>query len=87
MIANVSPEIIFEMPFLILSNVDVDFSGPELQWRMYITKKALLTTRCIELVGKKEFAAAALDPKHKIHIVHVTSLGSTPFDIHPFWKS
>ena len=35
-------------------------------------------------MGKKEFAAAALDPEHETYIVHVASLSSTPsLDVHP----
>ena len=42
-------------------------------------------------MGKKEFAAATLDPKHETYIVHVAllsstslaSLGSPPLDVHP----
>ena len=45
LVANVSPEVVFGMPFLTLSNVDVDFSGRDLRWRTYTTKKALPTTR------------------------------------------
>ena len=43
-------------------------------------------------MGKKEFAAAVLDPKHKIFIVHVTSLNSVAMpsssllDAHLFCK-
>ena len=37
LIANVSPEVFFEMSFLILNGVDVDFWGWELRWRTYIT--------------------------------------------------
>ena len=47
----------------------------------------LPTTRRVELVGKKEFAAAALDPEHKTYVVHVASLSSTPLvslNVHPF---
>ena len=52
------------------------------------TEKALLTTRRMELVGKKEFAAAALDLEREIFVVHVvslsaTSLSSSPLDVHP----
>ena len=39
----------------------------------------------VKLVGKKEFAAIALDPKYETYIVHVASLSSTPFvafDVH-----
>ena len=89
LVANVSLEIVLGMPFLTLSNADVDFLGRELRWRTYITKEALPTTRHIELVGKKEFKAAALDPKHKTYIVHVGSVSSdalpssSPLDVHP----
>ena len=38
-------------------------------------------------MGKKEFAAAALDPEHETYVVHVASLSSTPLvaslDVHP----
>ena len=78
LVANVSLEVVFGMPFLILSGADVDFSGWELRWRTYTTKKVLLTTRCVELVGKKEFAAITLDPEHKTYVVHVVLLSSTP---------
>ena len=43
---------------------------------VYITEEALLTTRHIELVGKKEFAAAELDPEHEIYVIHVGSVSS-----------
>ena len=76
LVANVSPEIVFGMLFLILSSADVDFLGWELRWRTYTTKKDLLTIRRIELVGKKKFAAAALDPEHETYIVHVGSVNS-----------
>ena len=65
------------MPFLTLSGADVDFLGRELWWRTYTTQEALPTTRRVELVGKKEFAAAALDPEHETFVVHVTSLTSS----------
>ena len=92
LVANVSPEIVLGMPFLTVSGADVDFSGRELRWRIYITENVFPTTRHIELVDKKEFAAAELDPEHKTYVVHVTSLSSTPLaslesiplDVHPF---
>ena len=37
-------------------------------------------------MGKKEFAAAALDPEYETYVVHVASLSSTPLaslDVHP----
>ena len=86
LVANVSPEVVFGMSFLTLSGAHLDFSGRELQWRTYTIKEVLPTTRHVELVGKKEFATAALDPEYETYVVHVTSLSSTPlasFDVHP----
>ena len=49
------------------------------------------TTKRVELVGKKECAAAALDLEHKIFVVHETSLDSPINDqknnLHPFYKA
>ena len=76
LVANVSPEVVLGMSFLTLSGADVDFLGRELRWKTYTTKEAPLTTRRIELVGKKKFAAAALDPEHETYVVHVGSVSS-----------
>ena len=76
LVANISPEVVLGMPFLTLSGADVDFSGRELRWKTYTIEEALPTTRRVELVGKKEFAAAALDPESETFIVHVASLSS-----------
>ena len=65
LVTNVSPEVVLGMPFFILSSADVDFLGRELQWRTYSTEEALPTIRRVKLVGRKEFAAAALDPEHE----------------------
>ena len=88
--ANVSPEVVFGMPFLTLSSADIDFSGRELRWRAYTTEEVLSTTRRVELVGKKEFAVAALDLEYETYVVHVGSLRSTllaSFDVHPSRES
>ena len=87
LVANVSPEVFLGMPFLILSDTNIDFSGWELRWRTYTTKKVLPTTRHVELVSKTEFAAVALDPEHETYVVHIASLSSTPLaslNVHPF---
>ena len=66
------------MSFITLSGVNVDdFSGWELRWRIYTTKRTFPTIRRIELVGKKKFAATALDLKYETYIVYVASLSST----------
>ena len=74
LLANVSPDIVLEMPFLTMSNVDVNFQARDLQWRFYITGELFLTIRQVELIGKKEFAAVVLDPEHKAFVVHVAAL-------------
>ena len=89
--ANVSPKIVLGMPFLTVSSADIDFLGRELRWKTYTAKEALPTTRRVKLVGKKEFVAAALDPKSEIFVVHVASLSSDvspsssllELDVHP----
>ena len=43
-------------------------------------------------MGKKKFAAATFDPKHKIYIIHIGLVNSvalpssSPLDVHPFRK-
>ena len=92
LIVNVSLEVVFGMPFLILSGADIDFFGRELRWRIFTTKKALPTIIPIELIDKKEFAAAALDLEHEIYVVYIGSVSfdtlpsSSLLDVHPFWR-
>ena len=92
--ANVSPETVLGIFFLTLSGADIDFFGWKLQWRIYIIKQTLPTTRRIELVSKKEFASTTLDPESETFVIHVASLSSTvspissPFElnIYPFHR-
>ena len=70
LVANVSPKVVLGILFLTLSGTDIDFSGQELWWRIYTTKEALPTTRRVELVGKKEFAAAAFDLEYETYVVY-----------------
>ena len=52
LVANVSPEIVFGIPFLTLNGADVDFSGQKLQWKTYTTEEVFSTTKHVELAGK-----------------------------------
>ena len=83
LVANVSLEIVLRMLFLTLSSANINFLGLELWWRTYTTEKAFLTTRHVELVGKKEFAAIALDPEYETFVLYVASLNSTPLNVRP----
>ena len=71
LVINVSPDVVFGMPYLILNNEDIDFWKRELWWKSYIIEEALFIIKRVKLVGKKEFTAAALDPRHKTFVVHV----------------
>ena len=78
LVTNVSPKVVLGMLFLTLSGADVDFLDRDLQWRTYTTEKALPTTRRVKLVGKKKFAATALNPEHETFVIHVTSFNLVP---------
>ncbi len=43
--ADVKPDIVFRIPFLTMSNADVNFQARNLQWRSYITRDIISTTR------------------------------------------
>ena len=85
LVANFSPDMVLGMPFLTLSGADIDFPKKELRWRSYTIEEALPITKQVELVGKIEFATAALDPGHEIFVVHIASLESPnqESDVHP----
>ena len=88
LVANVSPEVVLGIPFLILNGADIDFLDWELWWRTYTTKMAFPTTRRIERMGKKKFIVVAFDLKRETFIVHITSLSATSLsssllDVHP----
>ncbi len=74
LLANVRPDIVLRMPFLIISNADVNFQARDLKWRSYTTGKVLSIIKRVELIEKKEFTVAALDPENEAFIVHVAAL-------------
>ena len=71
---NVSLKIVIKIFFLILGDVNVDFLDQELCQKSYTIEEALLTTRLVELIGRKEFVAVVLDPKHETFIINTISL-------------
>ena len=72
------------MPFLTLSKADVRFAERELVWRTYTAVEALPTTRRVEIIDKREFAAAALNADDETFVVHVAALAEpTTMPIHP----
>ena len=85
LVANISPDVILRMLFLTLSGADINFLKKKLRWRLYTIEEAFPTTKRVKLVGKKEFAATALDLGYETFVVHVTSLESPSQegDVHP----
>ncbi len=84
LLADVRPDIMLGMPLLTMSNVDVNFQAWNLQWRSYTTREVLATTRQVELIRKKKFAVAVLDPEHEAFVVLVAALSVDLGDeVHP----
>ena len=72
------------MHFLTLNKADVRFAERELVWRTYTAAEALPTTRRVEIIDKREFAAAALNADDETFVVHVAALAEpTTMPIHP----
>ena len=44
-------EVVLGMPFLIFSNVDIQFAEKELTWKTYTTEEAFSTTRQVEIIN------------------------------------
>lgn len=72
LLADISTDVILGIPFLTSSNADVRFSERQLFWRAYTEAEALLTTRRVEIIDRKEFAAAALNKDAYAFVMHVT---------------
>ncbi len=71
-------EVVLGMPFLFLSNANVEFAElGKLTWRTYTAAEALPTTSRVELINKREFARAALDENSETFVVYVSALEAT----------
>ncbi len=67
-----------------MSNADIDFEARNIQERSYTTGEVFLTTRQVELIEKKEFAVAVLDPEPEVFVVHVAAFNVDLGDkVHP----
>lgn len=69
--------------FLILSNIKINFYNQKLSWRLYIIAEVFFITRQVELIRKKEFAAAIVNPRDKIFVVYITSF-SLDVNVYPW---
>ena len=73
LLADLSIEVVLQMPFLIFNNADIKFAQKKLTWRSYTTAEALLIIKQVEIIDKKEFARAALDENLEAFVLHMTS--------------
>ncbi len=88
LLTNVRPDIVLGMPFLTISNANVNFQTRNLQWRSYTVGEVIPTIRRVELIKKKEFAVAALGQEHEAFVVHVAALSIDLGDeVHPLRRA
>ena len=74
LLADISAEIVLDMPFLTFSNANIQFIKKEVTWKSYTTVEALPTTKRITLIDKKEFSKAALNENSETFVVYIASL-------------
>ena len=83
LMADTRMDVVLGMPFLTLSNADIQFAEGELTWRTYTPTEALPTTKRVQIIDRKEFAEAALDLNKEAFVVHVATVTAEPMTIHP----
>lgn len=74
LVADISVEMILEILFLTFNNANMLFVERELIWRAYSTVEVLFTTKWMQIINRKNFAAAALVPTKIAFVVHITYL-------------
>lgn len=74
LIADTSVEVIFGMPFLTFSKVEINFAKKILTWKTYTITKALPTTKKVQIISPKKFAKVVLDPEQEVIMVRMTTL-------------
>ena len=75
------------MFFLTFSNTDIRFAEQELVWKTYSAAKALPTTRKVEIIGKKQYAAAVINKKDKTFKIHMAALSVVDSSIYLFQQA
>ena len=83
LLTDISVEVVSEIPFFTLSNVNIQFAKKKLTWRSYITAKTLPTTKQVEIIDKRKFAKTALDKNVEVFVVYMTSLSLNSMSIYP----
>ena len=64
-------EVILEMLFLKISNMDMSFGEKTLIWKTYTTNKILPTTKQVQIIDLEEFVIATLYIDNKTFVMHI----------------
>lgn len=80
LLANTRMDMVLDMPFLSLSNANINFDTKNLIWRSYTTAGTLLPTSRIKVIKKKEFAKRVLDENSESLVMLVITLVATGAD-------
>ena len=83
LVVDTRMKIVLEMLFLTFSNADIQFAERELVWKTYSASETLPTTRRVEIIGKREFATAALNEEDKTFVVHMAALSMVDSSVYP----
>ena len=62
------------MLFLTFGRVKIQFAKGNFVWSIYIATKVLPTTKLVEVIKNKEYAAIVLDKCNRTFVVHVVAL-------------
>ena len=87
MLADTSMKVAQGIPFLAVTNEDIQFGAERLTWRSYTAVEALRTARRVELIDKYEFAKAAIDENSETFVVHFAALEDSEPTVHLSWAS
>ena len=75
-------ELILEMFFLKISNMNVLFDKKTLIWKSYTTMEALSTIERVQIVNSKKFVIAAFDVDNKTFMVHIAIQKQEKMPVH-----
>ena len=62
------------MLFFTFSNRNIQFAWKKLTWLLYTIAKALLITKWVKIINKKEFTKAMLDKNVENFVIYITFL-------------
>ena len=74
LLVDINMNITLKMPFFTMNNIEIDFVGHHIYYRMYTITELPLTTRQVKLIKKKEFTIIVFDLQNKAFIVYVASI-------------